>query len=102
MEIDYQPKNGVYDMYIHNIKDSLANCVVLDDDGQKSYMEVPMGDLEKVCTSDKQIVEPGVIFLMYVKKGGEEIDFEYVERTPISKQELNQMVQTLEKEYGDI
>ncbi|MBR9706016.1 hypothetical protein GOV14_03210 [Candidatus Pacearchaeota archaeon] len=96
---DYNPTKEKYEMFITCIAEGMAYCNVYDEDGNRSLMDVPVSDLEKVCDGD---VKAGLIFNVHVKNQGEEISFSQLKRTPMSKQEFDKLYQYYEKEYGDL
>ena len=99
MEIDYEPKDGEYEMYVTDIRKNIAYCIVVDDNTKKSYMDVPIGDLEKVC---EQEIKPGLIFKVLVTNQGKDISFEYIENATFSKEEIDELIKHYADKYGEV
>ena len=96
---DYNPKDGNYEMFITNIEDDTAYCEVIDNNIERSHMEIPIGDLEKACGHE---VKPGLIFKVIVANQGESINFKHIKRAPVSKGEAAELVQHYKDKYRDV
>ena len=93
---DYDAKDGEYGMYVRSIEGNVACCRVISESGERSDLEVPVGDLEEACGE----VCPGVIMDMTYRDGG--FVFRRVERAEITRGELSEMLAKYEKIYGDV
>lgn len=91
--------DGDYEMFVREIVEGLAYCDVVDGVGQKSYMEIPVGDLERVCN---ERINPGLIFGVEVRNNGGDINFSPIERPFMSKEGGERMRQDYEEKYGDV
>lgn len=91
-----------FDGFITEIKNDWANVTVIDKEGKKSYMSVPVEDLKK----RKIECKAGVIFLIeLVSKPwlkGEKLVFSSIKQTPMPTEEFDKLYKYYEEKYGDV
>jgi len=90
--------DGEYEFFIANILDGVAYCDVVDD-GRKSYLEVPVGNLEKVC-NDCGDVKTGAIFKMDYCDG--DFEFRLLKQSPMTGDEVKKVLEYYGEKYGDL
>jgi hypothetical protein len=86
--------------WITNIEDNIAFVTLCDKEGEKSYMEIPIKDLE----DNNVTCKIGSIFCFTTKTlfGFEKISFKPTLNTVITKEDVEKLRKKYEKKYGDV
>ena len=87
--------------FITNIEDDIASITLCDKNGEKSYMDIPIYDLE----ASGVVCEAGKIFRLIVTQliGWQKISFIPVTKTnKFSLEEVRKLRDYYEEKYGDV
>lgn len=89
-----------FDCLITNIEDDIAFVVVADEDGEKSFMEIPREDLENFDITFKE----GNVFNFILKQflGWEKVIFKPVVVKSYTAEEIKAKRKYYEEKYGDV
>lgn len=89
-----------FEGFITEIDDDVAFVTLVDDVGEKSYMEIPLGDLKKSKIEHK----PGTIFSFLFKRRGEweAVELSPIKRSPMTRSELENLLDYYKEKYGDV
>lgn len=99
-EIMFGYSKEKFEGWITRIKDEVAWVDIVDDDGKKSYMEIPVKVLK-----DKRIkTKPGVIFSMFFKSWfrWEWFVFSPIKQKHMPEEEFDALYKYYEDKYGDV
>ncbi len=89
-----------FDAYIFKVEEDIAYVQAVDDDGEKSYLEIPIEDLE-----DNNIeCKAGVIFHIIHKTLGkwEKIEFVPSKKVVVTQREVDKMIEGFREKYKDV
>lgn len=86
--------------FITSIEENIAYVTLCDKDGEKSFMEIPVEDLE----DNNILCETGVIFRFFVTQllGWEKISFVSSTKPIMPFEEVKKLRKCYEEKYGDI
>lgn len=86
--------------FITGIEDDIASITLCDKNGEKSYMDIPIDDLE----ANGVVCETGKIFRLTVTMllGWQKISFIPLPKIPIFKEEVEELRKYYEEKYGDV
>ena len=89
-----------FECFITEIDDDVAYVTLVDDVGEKSYMEIPVEDLKKNKIEHK----PGAIFSFLFKRRGEweAVELSPIERSPMKRSEIDDLINYYKEKYGDV
>jgi len=89
-----------FECFITEIDDDVAFVTLVDDIGEKSYMEIPLEDLKKNKIEHK----PGTIFSFLFKRRGEweAVELSPIKRSPMTRSELENLLNYYKEKYGDV
>ncbi len=93
-------KNLKFEGLITYIEKDIASIRAIGEDGEKSSMEIP----KKELIDSNIIFKPGVVFLIILKQRWrwEKLVFKPIKKTPVSKEDFDQLLKYYEARYGDI
>lgn len=89
-----------FECFITEIDDDVAYVTLIDDVGEKSYMEIPLEDLKK----NKIEHEPGTIFSFLFKRRGEweSVELSPIKRSQMTRSEIEDILNYYKEKYGDV
>lgn len=89
-----------FECFITEIDDDVAYVTLVDDVGEKSYMEIPIEDLKKNKIEHK----PGTIFSFLFKRRGEweAVELSPIKRSPMTRSEIDDLLNYYKEKYGDV
>lgn len=89
-----------FEGFITKLEGNVASVILVDDSGDKSYMEIPYEDLKK----HKIECKPGILFSFVFKRRGdwETVELAPTHRPPMTRAELDKLLNYYEEKYGDV
>ena len=89
-----------FDAYIFKVEDDIAYVQVVDDDGEKSYMEIP----SEVLEGDNIKFKTGVIFHITHKRLGkwEKIEMFPSKKAVVTQREVDKILEGYREKYKDV
>jgi hypothetical protein len=89
-----------FEGFITKIEDNLAFVTLVDDAGEKSYMEIPIEDIQR----DKIECKLGIIFSFLLRRRGnwEKVEFSPIQRPSMTKAKIDELINYYKEKYGDV
>jgi len=98
--IDAAEITELFEGFITALENNIASVTLVDDSGEKSYMEIPCEDLQKFKIECKA----GALFSFSLKRRGdwESVELAPTHRPPMTRAELDKLLDYYEEKYGDV
>ncbi len=89
-----------FECFIDYIENNIASITLIDEDGEKSSMEIP----KDIFISSKINFKVGTIFSFTFRKfyGIEKVTFKPIKKKMITTKERNKIIKKYDDKYGDL
>ncbi len=87
-----------FEGFITSIGEGMAYATLIDDKGEKSYINVKLDELK----ANNVECKAGTIFLFFLNEDEDSVEIKPIERTHISTEEFDALLKYYEDRYGDV